>query len=440
MNLTVIIPNKSNRTFINQVKQLLKTEDELIVFKASSVTFINDLLTFIENSVNENILIINPKDYYPYKYSDFLDGFRKTGTVVDRPSLKNGNSAPSSSSTIKITKNSTILPTRNDKIKNIHEFIRYIYEYQKISTVDFNMRKNIKKDNVKTSKKKNSNPVIDFYARDGRYKDRGPFIQSAHKVNYFKKHIQTINFRFSRNNKSKNEWSHYLFPTEAPENIENYSIGPNIFLNKKLGEKHKQKNVVADSEFMKEYLIDTFDIPEPNISVIPVYVPEIFFNTTLQQNKIITVGLTGYCENSDIKNFSSLFYIASALPNVRFEILTSRLPKSFPSNLSQLKNVNFIKSANDKVPNIMKKWHIYLSMSKRERGPAATQEARTMGIPVITPNHTGYKEFNNCIQLPIEPYKEHSTEDKDLIISAIKHCFGDYDKYLKQCQEDKKYF
>ncbi|MFW6014975.1 MAG: hypothetical protein ACOCRK_00895 [bacterium] len=79
-------------------------------------------------------------------------------------------------------------------------------------------------------------------------------------------------------------------------------------------------------------------------------------------------------------------------------------------------------------------------MSKRERGPATLQEARCLGVPTITPDHTGYSEFNNCISLPIKPYREHTKKDKDMIVEGIKHCFDNYDYYLKKCASDKHIF
>ncbi|MFW6312238.1 MAG: hypothetical protein ACOC1K_08410 [Nanoarchaeota archaeon] len=63
---------------------------------------------------------------------------------------------------------------------------------------------------------------------------------------------------------------------------------------------------------------------------------------------------------------------------------------------------------------------MYLSISKRERGPATLQEARVVGIPTMTPNHTGYSEFNPLFPLDIEPYKKLDKRDIDQIVSGIR--------------------
>lgn len=425
-NLTVIYPNVSNRTVIKDIKKQLNENDELILAKTSSKTIVSVINNKIEQSKNDDILIINPRDTVFTKKNEAINMFRREGQYCNWLSESNEITARSS---FKFNKNNIIIPEEsNSDIRNIKQYISYIQNWDYWDYL-----------NKINSKIKSDIYVINFYARESGYKDRGPYIQTQHKINYFKQHINNIKFNF-KNFHPKPDWSHFLFPNESPLNLNNISIGPNIFRNKKLNPIHKRRFIVADSFYMKEYLIDEFNIPSSNIFVIPVYINENFFNTEISHNKDFTVGLTGYYENNDIKNFSSLPYIANSLPNIRFELLSSRDKKTFPKNIQQLKNVHFKKTYNDNVPQVMKKWHIYLSMSKRERGPAATQEARTLGIPIITPSHTGYKEFNNCIQLPIEPYKEHSISDIDTIISAIEVCYSDFDHYFKKAQEDKKIF
>lgn len=434
MNLTIILPNISNKELIIKLNKEKRIEDELICFKNSSTIFNKLLNNEIYTANYDNILLLNYVDHNILYNKNILDMFRTENTVITN--LKENNKI-SKISSIKFNRKNIKLP--DEEIRNLIDYIKKIF-YDLNDFTQLNTKNILKKTNItKNSQQKDDFFTVNFWGRNNLYENKGPYIQSINKMKYFKRDIDSIKFLFENYTK-KAHWNHYLFPNEIPPNTHNYSYGPNIFLTKKLHEKHKNKYIVADSEFMKEYLIEHFNLPENNIYIIPVYISSKFFEIKLQRNKEFIIGLTGYYQNNDIKNFSSLPYIANALSSYRFEILSSRSPKTFPREIRELENAHFLNVRNDMVPEIMKKWSIYLSMSKRERGPAATQEAKVTGIPIITPDHTGYREFNNCILLPIKPYKEHTNMDKDLIISAIQHCFENYEKYSSQCLHESRIF
>jgi hypothetical protein len=88
----------------------------------------------------------------------------------------------------------------------------------------------------------------------------------------------------------------------------------------------------------------------------------------------------------------------------------------------------------------MKTWHGYIGLSKRERGPAALQELKVLGIPTICPLHTGYKEFNPLIGLNIDPYKSHNESDINQYVNAINSLQNNFDYYFELAQIEKERF
>lgn len=191
---------------------------------------------------------------------------------------------------------------------------------------------------------------------------------------------------------------------------------------------------------MKDYISEKYTIDKNLISVIPIYVSEEFYTTIPEQQENFTVGIVGYYQDDDIKNFSSLPQICKAFPNVRFEVLSSRNKEQFPQFLRSISNLHFLNVPHEHVHEYMKYWDCYLGLSKRERGPAVIQELRVLGIPTICANHTGYKEFKSMIPLDIEPFKQHSDNDISLFVDAIKDIKINSDSYRKKALEDKEQF
>lgn len=269
--------------------------------------------------------------------------------------------------------------------------------------------------------------------------NRGPIIQTNFKKKYFKRDIKAYNIVFNSDIQYY-DWAHILNPTVINKQGTNISIGPNIFLKKDLPVWCRDKHVVADSEWMKSHLIEKYDINSNLIDVIPVYVAEEFYTTMPEQRDEFTVGVVGYYQDNDIKNFSSLPKICSHFPDIRFEIMSSRNKNQFPDFLQNIPNLHFLNIPHENIHEYMKYWDCYLGLSKRERGPAVVQELRVVGIPTICANHTGYKEFKPLIPLDIMPFEQHSNGDIDLYIDSIKDVIINNSKYRKLALEDKEDF
>lgn len=269
--------------------------------------------------------------------------------------------------------------------------------------------------------------------------NRGPIIQTEYKKYYFNRDIKDLNILFNSKLNSV-DWIHILNPSVNIRDQKNVSIGPNIFLKEGLPNWCKGKRVVADSEWMKGYISDKNNIKLDLISVIPVYVSEDFYDTIPEKREYFTVGIVGYYQDNDIKNFSALVKICSALPNIRFEILSSRNKEQFPHFLRYVPNLHFFNVEHDKVHEYMKYWDCYLGMSKMERGPAVIQELKVLGIPTICANHTGYKEFKPMVPLDIEPFKELSDRDVSLFIDTIKDINTHNTKYREEALKEKDRF
>lgn len=264
---------------------------------------------------------------------------------------------------------------------------------------------------------------------------RGPEIQMNYKKKYLPKWVLY-------DKKVIADWNHSLFINEKTNHsFKKYSVGPNLDFNyKKLKQKILNKFIVADSEWMKQKLIKDYDIPPLKIDVIPVYVGENFYKCEYEPNEEFTVGLIGYIDKNDTKNIKSLLKICTKTPEIQYQLLSSRKLKEFSKDILNLKNLKIIKAERNQIVNIMKKWNCFLGVSKCERGPASLQESKTIGIPSICPNHTGYSEFNPTIKLDIEPFKEYTNSDIELIINAIYDIKHNFDVHFKQEQENRKWF
>jgi hypothetical protein len=65
---------------------------------------------------------------------------------------------------------------------------------------------------------------------------------------------------------------------------------------------------------------------------------------------------------------------------------------------------------------------------------------KTIGIPTIAPNHTGYKEFNPLIKLDIKPFKKHDIEDFRKIYDSINDIKNNFNNYATRALKEKHIF
>jgi hypothetical protein len=187
---------------------------------------------------------------------------------------------------------------------------------------------------------------------------------------------------------------------------------------------------------MKDYFINNFGINEKQLSVIPIYVTEDFYETEVCSDRNI-VGIVGYPRYDDVKNMLSLILLCKRFPHLKFELLSSRSKNQFPTELQHINNLQFLNVPHYDTVNIMKKWGMYIGLSKRERGPAVLQELKVLGIPTICPNHTGYREFNPFIGLDIKPFEKHTSKDLDLYSDAIEYVYRNHEQCINKTQEDR---
>lgn len=324
------------------------------------------------------------------------------------------------------------------KFQSYDEFITYIKQFHEYTWIKNNIY------NVENGKyisdSQSNKKSINFYAITNTLgmPNRGPIIQTENKIYYFKRDIQKFNIGV-QNKFSFSNWNHVLNPDCNRLSVPNVSVGPNIDLKNMGNHWWRDKFLVADSHWMKNYLINKFNILESLISVIPIYVTEEFYETEVESNKNV-VGLVGYPRHDDIKNMNSLVIICKRFPNLNFEMLSSRDKSHFSHDIRSIPNLTFYNVPHSQTVDIMKKWGMYIGLSKRERGPAALQELKVLGIPTICPNHTGYSEFNPLISLDIKPFKNHSASDLDMISDAIKLVLNNHYLYLQKAQIERDVF
>ena len=124
MNLTIIVPVLNNKEIIRNINSQVYDGDEVITLRLTSKNVIAVMNTVIENSINDDILIVNPRDNNSTK-SNFLNEFRYYGTQVNNLNKKNKVSHGTS---IKFNKILTTLPfTKN--VLNILDYISEIYNF-----------------------------------------------------------------------------------------------------------------------------------------------------------------------------------------------------------------------------------------------------------------------------------------------------------------------
>lgn len=134
-NLTVIYPNVSNRTVIKDIKKQLNENDELILVKTSSKNIVFDINHRIEQSKNDDILIINPRDTTFTKKNEVINTFRREGQCCSWVSESNKITAKSS---FKFNKNNVDTPEEsNSGIKNIKQYISFLYNSVSQNNISF---------------------------------------------------------------------------------------------------------------------------------------------------------------------------------------------------------------------------------------------------------------------------------------------------------------
>jgi len=329
---------------------------------------------------------------------------------------------------------------KNDKSYNTDEYKkeRFIWDEIERSRKKFFDKWGITITGSRWPKNKSFKKKVNFIGTDLNG-PRGPRIQMNYRKEYFD-YINDIDILF--NNKKYYDWTHYTYLTWTSKHKERkkFSIGPNIDIRYEIPNHLTNVPIVADSNWLRQYLIDNYNINSDIIWNIPVYIGEEFYYTDPNNKNDIIMGVVGYYEKNDIKNLYSLVKICNYFNNIKFELLSSRRPNTFPKEITELNNLEIKKVEHNKIYKQMSKWSAYLGLSKRERGPATIQECKCIGIPTICPNHTGFKEFNPTIKMNLEPFRKHTEWDKDYIIENINMFLDDKQYYMNYAENDKHTF
>jgi glycosyltransferase involved in cell wall biosynthesis len=179
-------------------------------------------------------------------------------------------------------------------------------------------------------------------------------------------------------------WNHYFFLREKlPVNEAGWSLGPNIHLPNKIKEKIP---LVANSKFHKyERIMKQWNYLENKIFVIPNIIdPELFHPG--KRNKNITVGWIGYdVDIRNVKGVEVIPYLAKKFPEIQFEMVFAVKPRIIKKWLKEeLPNLKIMfEIPHNKMPEVIRKWHVLVSGTKSETGATHIKEAMACGVPVI---------------------------------------------------------
>ena len=117
MKLSVIITRTGNKELLNSIERRMGRDDEIISFNTNSSNIKNKIDKAIDDTIHDNILIVNTKDNYLSR-EEYVDMFKKEGIVVSN--LKPDKTVGIKSS-LKFNKNTFNI--FNFKAKNVIEYI-----------------------------------------------------------------------------------------------------------------------------------------------------------------------------------------------------------------------------------------------------------------------------------------------------------------------------
>lgn len=180
-------------------------------------------------------------------------------------------------------------------------------------------------------------------------------------------------------------WNHYFFNSSLidQQRNSNWSLGPNIDLSKPAPE---NPLLVVYSNYQKEVVLKNWNVKEENIFVIPNMIDNELFSPGAKNNQI-TVGWIGYDHPSRYtKGVEVIPYLARKHPGIQFEMIHARKPKYQHEWMSDpLPNVHVLYEVkHDKMPEIIKRWHVLVCGSKWETFGSQVLEAMACGVPVIS--------------------------------------------------------
>ncbi|MGG3465961.1 glycosyltransferase family 4 protein [Neobacillus pocheonensis] len=186
-------------------------------------------------------------------------------------------------------------------------------------------------------------------------------------------------------------WNHYHNNYDnayQKEKGRKWSLGPIVDTGKPLT---KQVPIIAISEFHKQITMEDMGYNEELISLIPTIVDTHLFSPG-QKNKEITVGWIGYDNGFDKarekKGVEVIPFLAKKFPHIQFEMVHALKPafthEWLKEDLPNLKIITGI--AHDKMPEIIRRWHVMVCGSKWETGATSVVEAMSCGVPIIAAN------------------------------------------------------
>lgn len=226
--------------------------------------------------------------------------------------------------------------------------------------------------------------------------------------------IVALYYKWFKNKKYliSEHWSGYQFP-------HNKKIG---FLQKKIAQLIvKNADYICPVSKNLQSAMEGFGL-KGNYSTVPNVVDTSHFNISTKTLENFTITHISSMDN-DVKNIEGILsvfsIVQSSIPNVKFQLIGENSGKYEPLVKElNIKNIELI----DQIPNAevatyLKKSNVFVLFSNYENLPCVILESFACGVPVISTDVGGIKEyFPNDFGILIEPKKEDSLKNAILKI------------------------
>ena len=171
-------------------------------------------------------------------------------------------------------------------------------------------------------------------------------------------------------------------------------------------------HIIISSEDSKSFIVNTFKIKRKKISFFPNWIDTSTFSPTKKENKILFVGRL-------VKEKNPLFLV-DTLKNTDLEIdmvghgyLEKDLIQKIKESGSKIKFLG--KIPNDKMPNLYRKYSMYIICSDIEGNPKTLLEAMSSSCAVVGTNVPGIKNVIDHLKTGVLVNKDEESLRKALL-------------------------